>query len=212
MTEARADILRIVRAQARGGDIPPQGWESRRHFDDLAERFTASLTRVHGEVIRVDSYDEAVKRLGNLLDDLNAQRIVVNDEAPLRALDPVTRWPDRSWYLVGQHDRAALRAFCATADVGLSSASAALAETGSLVVTSGPGLSRQATLLPPIHIALVPTSTLVTDIFPWVQARPSPVPAALTLITGPSKNADIEQILAIGVHGPKRFIVILYRD
>ncbi|MEZ4767250.1 MAG: LUD domain-containing protein [Caldilineales bacterium] len=81
-----------------------------------------------------------------------------------------------------------------------------------MLVTSGPGRSRLVPLLPPVHIALAPTSRLTSDLFTWTAQRGGDVPSNLTLITGPSKTADIEQTLAIGVHGPKRFIVILYDD
>jgi L-lactate dehydrogenase complex protein LldG len=106
----------------------------------------------------------------------------------------------------------AWRDFCAGADAGLTAVDAALAETGSLVVSSGPGRSRMVSLLPPVHIALVPASSLTPDLFTWTAARGQAVPAALTLISGPSKTADIEQTLAIGVHGPKRLIVILVEE
>ena len=88
---------------------------------------------------------------------------------------------------------------------------AALAETGSLVVTSGAGKSRMATLLPPVHIAMLPESCLHMDLFTWTAAREGPLPANLTLISGPSKTADIEQTMAVGVHGPRRLIAIVYR-
>ena len=79
-----------------------------------------------------------------------------------------------------------------------------------MVVSSGRGRSRLTSLLPPVHLALVPTSSLTTDIFTWTAARQGQLPASLTLISGPSKTADIEQTMAVGVHGPKRFIVVLY--
>jgi L-lactate dehydrogenase complex protein LldG len=117
------------------------------------------------------------------------------------------------WHIVGKSP-GDLRAFCATADVGLSSADAGLAESGTIVVSSGPGKSRLATLLPPIHIALLATDRLTADLFTWTAARrdqfPVPLPANVVLISGPSKSADIERTLAIGVHGPKRLIVLLY--
>ena len=61
-------------------------------------------------------------------------------------------------------------------------------------------------------MALAPTSCLTADLFTWVAGRKGEWPAALTLISGPSKTSDIEQTLVTGVHGPKRFIVILYQD
>jgi L-lactate utilization protein LutC len=79
-------------------------------------------------------------------------------------------------------------------------------------VSSGPGRSRLATLLPPVHIALVPTSRMTTDIFTFTAARQGELPANMVFISGPSKTGDIEQTMSIGVHGPKRFIVILYED
>jgi L-lactate dehydrogenase complex protein LldG len=105
-----------------------------------------------------------------------------------------------------------LKAVCAAADVGISGADAALAETGSVVISSGPGRSRLATLLPPVHVALVSTTLLTSDLFTWTAARQGDLPANVVLVSGPSKTADIEQVLAIGVHGPKRFIVVLYDD
>ena len=103
-----------------------------------------------------------------------------------------------------------MREFCARADVGLSGVEGALAETGSLIVHSGPGKSRLATLLPPVHVALVPVSCLMPDIFTWTAARNGKMPANLTLISGPSKSADIEFTLALGVHGPGRLVAVLY--
>lgn len=206
----RDQILTTLRRQARDVDHPP-AWTSRRAFADLAARFTASLTAAHGEPHHADSLGEAWDLLDRLLADLAAQRVVVNAEPPLSDLDLAGRWPAITWHVVGQTP-GDLRTFCVGADAGLSGADAALAETGTLVVSSGPGKSRLATLLPPVHIAMVPTSRLTADLFTWTAGRSGGLPANVTLISGPSKTADIEQTMAIGVHGPKRLIVILYED
>jgi L-lactate utilization protein LutC len=207
---ARDEILAALRTKERDVTHPPR-WRTRRDFPDLAERFTTALTNVHGEVIRADNLEAAIQALDALFEGLSARQIVANDEPLLTDLNLATRWSGIDWHIVDQAE-GDLRAFCAGADVGLSSADAALAETGSIVITSGPGRSRLATLLPPVHVALVPTSRLTTDIFTWAAARPGEMPAKLVLVSGPSKTADIEQKMAIGVHGPKRFIVVLYRD
>jgi len=206
---AREEILGRLKRAARG-EVHPPVWQSRRNFDDLARRFTDSLTAVKGEVIRAKSLDEAWEELGKLLDQFQAHKVVANDEPPLSEIDLSGRWPTPEWHIVGR-SQGDLREFCALADVGLSGASAALAETGSIVIESGAGRSRMATLLPPLHIALVATSLLTADIFTWAASRRnSSMPAGLTLVSGPSKTADIEQTLAVGVHGPKRLIVLLY--
>lgn len=206
---AREEILgRLKRTTRR--EAPPPAWQSRQRFDNLADVFTEALTAVKGEVIRAQNLDEALGQLGKLLDDLQVRRAVANAEPPVSGIDLPGRWPSLDWYIVG-HSQGDLRAFCTSADVGVSGASAALAETGSVVIESGAGRSRLATLLPPVHITLVSASLLTPDIFTWVAARQgTALPAGLTLVSGPSKTADIEQTLSIGVHGPKRFIVLLY--
>lgn len=203
-------ILSTLRQQARPAS-QPHPWQSRRQFDDLAARFDASLVAGHGEVHRAASLDEALDRLGHVLAALGAGRVAANAEPPLDGVDLAARWPDIQWRVAGQEGDD-LRAFCAAADAGVTGVDAVLAETGTIVVSSGPGKSRLVPLLPPVHIALAPTSKLTTDLFTWTAGRGGALPASLTLISGPSKTADIEQTMAIGVHGPKRLIVILYDD
>ena len=89
---------------------------------------------------------------------------------------------------------------------------AALAETGSPVVESGAGESRLVTLLPAVHIALVAKSQLTTDPFTWASAQQGVIASNVTVVSGPSKTADIEFTLTLGAHGPKRVIVVLYAD
>jgi L-lactate utilization protein LutC len=201
----REEILGHLKKVQRATELP-RPWQSRREFPDLVTRFMESLTAVHGEVFRVDSLAAAHEQTNHLLRQLEAEKVVMNDERPLANLPHL---PQISYHLVQQED-AELRDFCASADVGLSSADAALAETGTIILTSGPGKSRLATLLPTIHIALVPSASLTADLFTWSSQFKRQLPANLNFISGPSKTADIEQTMAIGVHGPKRFIVILF--
>jgi L-lactate dehydrogenase complex protein LldG len=203
----RDAILNRLKENAQMRPLPGP-WQSRHGFDDLAAQFERALTAVHGELIRADSLETAVSALAELMTELGVQTAVANNEAPLAFLNLPQTFPDVTWHIVG-HSESDLRQFCASADVGLSSGDAGLAETGTIIISSGPGKSRLATLLPPVHIVLLPTSKLTSDLFTWTAVRHAPPPSNLTLISGPSKTADIEQTLAIGVHGPKRFIVIL---
>lgn len=204
----REQILASLRRQTRSVSHP-HAWESRRHFGDLAERFTLSLTAGAGEVHRAAGLTEAWDVLGQVLTELSARRVAANAEPPLTGIDLAGRWPPIDWHVADQ-EGGDLRAFCARADAGLTGVDAALAETGTIVVSAGPGRSRLVSLLPPVHIALVPTSCLTSDLFTWTAGRGGVMPSSITLISGPSKTADIEQVMAIGVHGPKRLIVILY--
>lgn len=209
MSESREEILRRLRS--RQGDVPhPGAWESRREFPDLVNRFAAALEVARGEVFVEDNLEAAVARLEGLLHELDAHLVVANREPPLDGLDLPTRFPAFSWHVAGEN-LASWRDYCSEADVGLSGAQAALAETGTVIVDSADGRSRLVTLLPPVHIVLLPASRLTSDIFTWTAARSKPLPPNVTLISGPSKTADIEQTLAVGVHGPRRLIVIVYR-
>ncbi len=204
---ARDSILQRVRAHMRAVSPPPP-WRSRRHFPDVVERFCRALEDVGGEPIVAHGEDAASQRLHDLLDDLTVRQVVMNNEPPVDRWALPERWPEYRWFVVGQNE-GDVRTFAASADVGISAALAALAETGTVVLGSGPGSSRLATLLPPVHIAVVPASIITVDLFTWVAQRPQPMPAALTFVTGPSKTADIEQTLVTGVHGPRRMIAIV---
>ena len=208
---SRDEILNQLQQSHREATMP-EPWQSRRDFADLAERFTQALTAVFGEVRQAENLDGAWQLVGEIIEELNAEKIVVNGERPLTEYNFPQKWPQIHWHIVGQSDDGDLRQFCTDANLGISGAEAALAETGSVLVISGSAQSRLATLLPPVHLALVPTSILTTDLFTWTAVRQNPMPANLVFVSGPSKTADIEQTMAVGVHGPKRFIVILYND
>jgi len=207
MTSRETILQRLRERQHAAPDVPP--WARRRTFADLPATFIAALAKVKGEVIRCASWEGAVAELAALLAGLNAQTVVANDDLP-EAVLRVARAPGaRRWHLAGGQRAEALRTICAQADVGVSGADAALAETGTVVLTTGPRRSRLATLLPPVHIVLLPESKLFPDLIGWMAKRPDPLPANLVWVSGPSKTADIEQTMSIGVHGPKRFIVLL---
>ena len=97
------------------------------------------------------------------------------------------------------------------ADVGISSAEYALADTGSLVMMSSAQEPRLITLLPPMHLAIVPVDRLLVNIDDLLTRVPLPAEqtSAMVFITGPSRTADIEQILVRGVHGPGEIHVVL---
>ena len=86
--------------------------------------------------------------------------------------------------------------------VGITGADAGIAETGTLVITSGRGKPQSTSLLPQTHIAILHKTDLyknLAEVFNLHKVRKA---ATISLITGPSKTADIEMTLTIGVHGP----------
>jgi L-lactate dehydrogenase complex protein LldG len=206
----RKKILTILRSKSHKVELPDP-WISGGEFDSITDEFANALKNVEGEGYMADSIEEAWEILSKLFGELEARKVVVTDEPPLNQVNLSEMFPNQEWCIVGKTN-GDLRDFCSSADIGLTSADAALAETGSVVVSSGPGRSRAASLLPPIHIVLIPTSKLLPDIFAWTAKRTGTLASQVVLISGPSKTADIEQTLVVGVHGPKRFIVIIYSD
>lgn len=101
------------------------------------------------------------------------------------------------------------------AEIGISSVSLAIAETGTLLLCSRPRQERLASLLPPVHVAIVEAAQIVPDLFDAFDRLDSDglenLPSNLVLITGPSKTGDIELTLTTGVHGPGKWHVIVVK-
>lgn len=97
------------------------------------------------------------------------------------------------------------------AEAGLTGATAALADTGTLVIPAGPGRSSIASLLPAAHLAVLRSRDIHASLESWLKAGgvASVLSApAIALVSGPSRTADIEMTLTIGVHGPGKLIVL----
>lgn len=98
-------------------------------------------------------------------------------------------------------------------DVGVTGAAAGLAESGSLVLSHGPGRPRMVSIVPDVHIALLEIHTIVRTLAHWARENPGSVhdTTNLVVITGPSRTADIEQKLNLGVHGPRHVHIVMIR-
>jgi L-lactate dehydrogenase complex protein LldG len=111
----------------------------------------------------------------------------------------------------GVTDGAQLRALSATVPCGITGADYALADTGTLVMLASAQEARLISLLPPMHIAIVEHERLLTGLDELLSILPHPAEqtSSMVLITGPSRTADIEQILVRGVHGPGEIHVVV---
>lgn len=106
----------------------------------------------------------------------------------------------------------------AEASVGVHVASAAIAETGTLVIESHSDQGRYSSLLPPVHIAVVAPGTLHPGVAGWLVGRGAcyrageEMPSSIVFATGPSRSADIAGDLTLGVHGPGEVHAVLVRE
>jgi len=159
--------------------------------DDLADRFAAALAPVGGVTVRAASHADALERVR----DLVAGRPLVVDADPVLVGLGLTPVAD-PW----------------DAQVGVSTAVAAVAETGSLAVACDADHPRSTSLLPPVHVAVIPDDRLVEDYADaiTVLAALRPTPSGMSMITGTSSTGDIEMTLVRGVHGPQEVHVIIY--
>lgn len=92
---------------------------------------------------------------------------------------------------------------------GVSEALYGLADTGSVVLAASPDEPRARSLLPDVHVSLLRENRILPGLDALFAAVGGDLPSALAIVTGPSRSADIEQRLAVGVHGPGEVHVVL---
>lgn len=208
---ARESILHRVRTSLgrAPGQTPPPVLPALlkipvRTVDERIATFVAALEKLNGKAYVATSKEDARKYAESTL----AGRRAVASNAPFLTECGIGTLAGVE---SGFTDRLKLREACIHHDVGITSADYALAETGTLVMISSPEEARMISLLPPRHLAILPRERLLTslDEFLTLQSIPSALSSAVVLITGPSRTADIEQILVRGVHGPGEIHVVI---
>ncbi|MCY0964560.1 LutC/YkgG family protein [Parathalassolituus penaei] len=228
---ARNNILSRLRA----GKANQQVASSRAELPPLARlpeaqrkaRFMELMTASHADIVEcTDANWQQV--LQNLLAERGVRHLLMGDsdanrelQAALDAGLPALEIRLYQSAMQAPQDQSPVRGELFTnTDAGFSRAIAALAETGSLVVCTGPEEPRTVSLVPPLSIVLVREADLLSGVTELMTSRPwnpdqfgaSGMPTNLLLISGPSKTADIQQTLAYGAHGPKELVVLWIGD
>ena len=151
------------------------------------------------------SWNELNAALTQLRDAENWQR-VASHQAELAsqacaALDRPVCWTDRGYEVLEMEK----------CDAGVTECDALIAQTGSVLVTSRSAGGRALSVLPPHHVVIARRSQLVADLpaaFALLKAKYAPeFPSMMSFITGPSRTGDIERILVLGAHGPKKLTI-----
>lgn len=180
-------------------------------IEDPPERFLEEFEAIGGHGKRVRSLEETREYILSLAQEKAAKLLVRWDEEELGRLGVDGPLEEAGVEVAVWRDLADFREVTARADIGLSTAEWAIAETGSLVLTSGPGRGRAVTLLPPTYIAVVAVEKILPTVSEAIEryAERVKVPSNICFHTGPSRSGDIEMSLAIGVHGPGDVHVVL---
>lgn len=137
-----------------------------------------------------------------LIGELNLTDALTADHVPVHLSKTDTQHTDAA--------RAEMRARVVESFVGITAADYCLAETATLVLTSGPGRPRSISLVPSIHVAVIALNQIIanlTELYALLKqgtnGKPGNMTHCLTFITGPSKTADIELNMVHGAHGPR---------
>ena len=206
-------------------ELEKQAAQMRRRVEEnlpaLLDKLADMAAKGGWKVYRAPGVEEAIGYIESLARESGASNIVrsaqeVFDQAPVDAvltnlgLKVTTVLRDEA------NPREALREEIRQADMGITGADYALAETGSLVILPRLGLSRLVSLVPPVHVALVrPDEVLesLDDLFLLrrleYHQRGGEMGSYLNFITGPSRTADIEMTIVEGVHGPKEVHMVI---
>jgi L-lactate dehydrogenase complex protein LldG len=215
LARIRTGLSGVPRHAGRAA-VPPAAEGSVQDALPLLDQFSRASALVGVRVFTVRTTEDARARVEQILDAECTEEVVVSAAAaaaPWRVADGrpgPRRWFERS---VDCHDSSD---HVMSAGAGVTTADAAIADTGTLVVFASPVQHRLDSLVPPVHVALLRERDIVrglADLFPALTAEGRfSQHAAITFITGPSRTADIELTLTIGVHGPGKVYVVVLQD
>ena len=188
---------------------------------DLVGQFASEVERLHARAHRCAADAAAYDVIGRLIDKHAARTVLAWDE-PFIGLEGFDTWLKVRGVARGpaaQGDPAERKAHVQALEpiaLGITGADVAIAESGTVILLGGAGRPRLASLLPPAHIAVVRSHQLVRGLGEALARLKERCGAAmfddasnLTFITGPSRTADIELTLTLGVHGPREVHVVI---
>jgi L-lactate dehydrogenase complex protein LldG len=226
MTTPRERILASIRegllraalpVEASGATDAPAVPPAAPPASALAGPFTAALTALSGTVHRAAGAAGVADAITEIARAHQAATFISWDEEHLGCPGLVgvlaSRGIARVTYDVrGEPERRAADAGALAGIVlGLTGAHAALADSGGLVLVSGPGRGRLPSVLPPVHVAVVGERRLRPSLAALLREEPGLLGEGsnVVIVAGPSRTADIEMTLTHGVHGPKHVHVVL---
>ncbi len=218
----RAEFLEKVRHRTQRGRYKPThapdvAWtpkdEPRRDtpIEDPPARFLEELEALGGHGVRVGSLEEARDHVLSVVRERDAKLLVRWDVEELEELGVDGPLAGSGVEVSVWRDLEDFREVAGRADVGLSTAAWAIAETGTLVLEGGPGMGRSVTLLPPTYVAVMPVEKILRTVPEAIEkyAGNGDLPANVCFHTGPSRSGDIEMSLFVGMHGPGDVHVVL---
>jgi L-lactate dehydrogenase complex protein LldG len=175
--------------------------------EELLQTFKARLIALEGELCLVESLAEAAVFIKEIIQSQRNKTCLIQNVPLARRICNENK--DLNKYLA--QDLSMNSQLLAEYEIAVTVADYLIARTGSILLNSISAGGRRLSILPPIHIVVAEKKQIVKsleDIFTKINSKAS----YSTIITGPSRTADIEKQLVLGAHGPKRLIVVLLQN
>lgn len=224
MSNSREEILHIIRKGLKGVASEMDNAENKflseaeeihkltkKLQDNLRVQFIDELSNVNTNVLQANNPDTTKESLLNLIQEKDLKSFSIWESKYLKEINLKGDLKEVGLKLITAKNKNRI----ANSDIGITEVDYAIADTGTLVLLTNKNQPRSVSLLPPIHLALVRQENLVRnikDLFIILKSKLKEVEditTCMTFITGPSRTADIELNLTLGVHGPKELFVFI---
>ena len=175
---------------------------------DLVARFLQRATDMESTVERIASRVQLPKAVARFVDSLDLDPSLAEQKSRQGVCWP--EFEDLDWEGAGLEIEP--RPTHGNDHLGITGVFCAVAETGTLVITSGAGTPTATMLLPDTHVAVLRADRIVAgmeEAFALVRAEHGAMPRALHFVSGPSRTGDIEQTIVVGAHGPFRVHIVV---
>jgi L-lactate dehydrogenase complex protein LldG len=219
----------VRRALGRSASLKPAPLEPfveetlQEDLEALLARFSEELAAVGAKLHQARTAEEAGERVAQICATAGGGEVVLSGSSLLAELNLTAQLAAREIAVFAVEDfRAAeketLIARLAKCSAGVTALDYAIAETGTLVITSDEEQALLVSLLPPVHIAVLRPQQILSTLTEAVnriaeeRMRRAAPTRSTTFITGPSRTSDVELVLSIGVHGPKELHVIVLAE
>lgn len=183
--------------------------------ETIINKFIETAKKQNWLIHQAQSSNNVLRLIEKILIKTKAKNIVRTNEEIINRLDLNKYLESKNYKETIIFNKKPLTAekiknICSKADIGISSADFAIAETGSIVIIPGSNKSKMVSLLPATHIVIIHPKLIINRLeelflkLPEIQKNSS-----INIISGPSRTADIEQTIVIGAHGPKEVHLII---
>jgi L-lactate dehydrogenase complex protein LldG len=171
------------------------------------ELFMDNWRKVGGETTHVATMEEAKAYISDVIQTMEARYLLCFDQPELKEMNLSETCPRAEVTFWNPDKKGELLAKAAGTDIGIGVVDYAIAHTGTILAMSSPFKGRAISLLPTAFMAVIKAETIKTrmgDVLKEVRGlnEAGEMPAGVHFVTGPSRSADIENDLTIGVHGP----------